>query len=94
MLYANPPWSLIAQVLAKTRRDGSTLLLVTPQYQQIAWQAVLDTGTLRKLVWDKPLYLDAQKNLRTKPKWDTVYQGKGGYRLKEGTAKAHNPPSG
>ena len=72
-LYANPPWSLISRVLAKVIQDQSMLLLVSPEYDQVAWMTTLQELTIRHLVWDKPLYLDREGRLRPKPRWNTRF---------------------
>ena len=36
-LYANPPWTLIVRVLAKIAKEGSMVLLVTPNWKETPW---------------------------------------------------------
>ena len=39
--WANPPWSLIPQVLRKTQADGAELILVTPRWPTAPWRRLL-----------------------------------------------------
>ena len=49
-LYANPPWSLLDQVVQKIRRDGSKMLLITPFWPKAPW-----FGPLREITIDRRL---------------------------------------
>ena len=71
--YANPPWSIVGRVLRKALREGSPLLLVTPEYQGATWKALLERHAVKTLRWTKPLYLDKNGHLRPKPRWDTCF---------------------
>ena len=56
-LYANPPWTLIGNVLAKIAKEGSRVLLVTPHWKEAPWYGLLMEVTVRSYEWRGMLYL-------------------------------------
>jgi hypothetical protein len=72
-LYANPPWSLLDQVIDKIQREGSRLLLVTPYWPNAPWFQTLRQLTLDRRKWSQPLYQDPNGALRPAPSWATRF---------------------
>ena len=72
-LYANPPWSLITEVLAKVQKDKSQILLVTPYWKWAKWYPLLKKLTKDRKKWSQALYLDDQGKLRRAPTWETLF---------------------
>ena len=70
--YANPPWSLIPQVLAKVRQDACQLVIVVPNWPSAAWFNLLSAMTTRRHLLKGPIYLDNQGKLRPTPSWTTL----------------------
>ena len=71
VLYANPPWSLIQQVLEKIKRDRSRVLLVTPMWRHADWFETLRGLSAERLYWNQSLYLSDEGRLRPAPPWPT-----------------------
>ena len=50
-LYANPPWTLIGNVLTNIAEEGSMVLLVTPHWKEAPWYGLLQELTVRSYEW-------------------------------------------
>ena len=72
-LYANPPWSLIPNVLWKADHDGSAMLLVTPKWENAPWYPMLMVLAVRQREWVGRIYLSEAGNLRPPPRWTTLF---------------------
>ena len=72
-LYANPPWSLLEQVIDKIQREGSRVLLVTPYWPHAPWFRILRHMTLDRRKWSQPPYQHPNGALRPAPTWATRF---------------------
>ena len=72
-LYANPPWTLIGNVLTKISKEWSRVLLVTSHWREAPWYGLLMELTVRSYEWRGRLYLTEAGNLRPIPKWFTLF---------------------
>ena len=72
--WANPPFHLIARVLAKASQDKATLLLVTPVWRSKPWMAKLRGLQVKEpiLLPDKPLYQGPTGESLPAPRWRTM----------------------
>ena len=70
--YANPPWSLIPQVLSKIVADEVRLMLVVPEWPRAPWFKLFRRLVERQFRVDGPLYLTDDGKLRPAPRWATV----------------------
>ena len=70
--YANPPWSLIPQVLSKIMADEVRLMLVVPEWPRAPWFKLFRRLVERQFRVDGPLYLTDDGTLRPAPRWATV----------------------
>ena len=61
MLYANPPWSLIPQVLEKIRKEHSRVLLITPKWKYAPWYEDLLAITVRSYEYGVTRYTCQRK---------------------------------
>jgi hypothetical protein len=61
-LYANPPWSVIPQMLQKICKDKSRVVEVTPYWVDAPWYPLLQSITLMSI----------QGKLRPPPRWLTI----------------------
>ena len=73
MLYINPPWTLLDEVIDKIIWYGSRFLLVTPQWPKKEWYNKLRKLTRDRQYWHQPLYLTEQGRMQRAPRWDTVF---------------------
>ena len=73
MLYINPPWTLLDEVMDKIIRDGSRCLLVTPYWPEKDWYRKLRTLKRDRRYWSQPLYLKEHGRMQRAPRWDTVF---------------------
>ena len=71
-LYANPPWSLIPQVLQKICKANSRVVVVTYYWVDAPWYPLLQAITVRSVPITGRLYLDEQIILRPPPRWLTI----------------------
>ncbi len=69
--YANPPWSLLPQVLSKVVADRCELMLVFPEWPHAPWYQLARSLEDRSVVLDGSIYLDSDGHLRPPPKWKT-----------------------
>ena len=58
LIYAFPPFSLIAPVLQKIQEDKAEMILVVPQWTAQPWYSLLT-----RLLVDKPLLLPQRENI-------------------------------
>ena len=70
--YANPPWSLIPQVLLKNVADEVRLMLVVTEWPRVPWFKLFRRWVERQFRVDGPLYLTDDGKLRPAPRWATV----------------------
>ena len=73
ILYINPPWLLLDQVVDKIVRDVTLGLLVAPHWPEARWFRKLQRLPVEQHVWRQPLYLETDGRLRRLPKWATVF---------------------
>ena len=69
--YANPPWSFIAQVLEKVKREKVRIMMVIPDWRAAPWYAQWDRLCVRSIVRTDPVFLDDLGQVRRKPWWNT-----------------------
>ena len=69
--YANPPWTLIPNVLRQAIEDQAQLMIVVPEWPHAPWYKTFQRLMCRSIVLDEPIYLTPDGHLRPKPKWDT-----------------------
>ena len=70
--YANPPWSLIPQVLSKIAADEVRLMLVVPEWPRAPWFKLFRRLVERQFRVYGPLYLTDDGKLLPAPRWATV----------------------
>ena len=70
--YANPPWSLIPQVLSKIVADEVRIMLAVPEWPRAPWFKLFRHLVERQFRVDGPLYLTYDGKLRPAPRWATV----------------------
>ena len=69
--YANPPWSVIPQVLQKVMRDQVRMMLVVPEWPNAPWYSVFRRLTERSIRLDEAIYLTDEGQLRPPPRLAT-----------------------
>ena len=69
--YANPPWSLIAQVLAKVAAERIIILMVVPEWRRAPWYAQWEAMCVSSVLRTDSVFLDDRGQLRSKPRWHT-----------------------
>ena len=73
VLWMNPPFSRMAEVLAKVDRDGASALLVAPKWEDAAWWPTLVAASGHIILLpDEPLYLAGGSRLMPAPPWRSV----------------------
>ena len=73
VLYMNPPWLLLDQVVNKIIADKSTVLLVAPRWFEASWYKKLTKLRLERRHWNQVLYLNVNGSLQKRPRWATVF---------------------
>ena len=96
VLYMNPPWSLLDQVVGKIIAGKSTVLLVTPRWCEASWYKKLTKLRMERRHWNQALYLDKKRSLQKSPRWATVFTfipGRDAYKTEElPTTGSSHPP--
>ena len=69
--YANPPWSLIAQVLAKVAAGSIIVLMVVPELHRAPWYAQWEAMCVSSVLRTDSVFIDDRGQLRSKPRWNT-----------------------
>ena len=64
VLYANPTWSMLDQVVDK---------VINPRWPDEGWYKKLKKIRTDRQFWRQPLYLGQEVELRRAPKWTTVF---------------------
>ena len=72
-MYANPPWTLVRNVLGKIWKERANVMVVTPVWKFAPWYDLLERMTVKGLIWEHPLYLDEGGQLRPAPRWKTRF---------------------
>ena len=73
VMYMNPPWSLLDQVIDKIIADKSTVLLVTPRWFETRWYKKMTKLRRERRHWNQAIYLDKNGSLQKRPRWATVF---------------------
>ena len=60
-------------MLEKARNDRVRMLLVTPEWQHAEWYPLLESLTVRSLIWRAKLYLSPTGELRQLPRFKTRF---------------------
>ena len=66
--YANPTWHLIGQVLRKIADEKVTVMCVVPDWTRAPWYELWQKLCVRSVIYTIPIFLDAQNEIRPKPK--------------------------
>ena len=64
--YVNPPWSLIPNVLDKISTEQVKVMIVLPFWTQADWFLLFKKLMIKYMIFDEPIYLDDDGNLRPK----------------------------
>ena len=73
LLWANPPWTKIEQILVKAALDGVQLVLLTPDWTSQDWRALLGVITVRRCTIPTTHGLfAADTGPLPAPKWDVL----------------------
>ena len=72
-IYANPPWTLIGQVLEKVSKEWSRVLMVAPYWKDALWYELLVEPNGRSCDWRGKLYVTEGGHLRQIPTWFTLF---------------------
>lgn len=73
-LYANPPWTLLNEVIKKVADDKATLVLVAPVWRTARWWNTLERLTVKKFDVPKgePVYRTETRAAVPPPRWSTT----------------------
>jgi len=73
LLYANPPWTILDQVVDKILTDQARVMLVAPFWPEAQWYRKVRPFIVDRRLWKQALYLAPDGRLRPRPKWATLF---------------------
>ena len=73
LLYANPPWTILDQVVDKILMDRVRIMLVAPFWPEAQWYRKVRPFIVDRCLWKQALYLAPDGRLRPRPKWSTLF---------------------